>query len=171
MTMVDFKIRLFGFVVLLVCCFAIGAGCSSEDDGGENGPSSPQPPLPNATDEEQSLKWSWNETDGSRTEMSTNAIVPKLMQEEFLKLRWDGDSQPSMKIEFSSKRSLEIQFSKDSNSVVAILTYPIKQEKADESVTRRKTKALSNPNEGLMLLNQYSKNKDAVELSKEWDNN
>ena len=169
MTMVDFKIRLYGFLFLLVGCFAFVAGCSSEDDGEENKLISPQPPLPNATDEEQRLKWSWNETDGSRTEMSTNAIVPKLMQEEFLKLRWDGDSQPSMKIEFSSNRSLEIQFSKDSNSVVAILTYPIRQE-ADESVTRQKTRTLSNPSEGLMLLKQYSKNKDAVELSKEWDN-
>ena len=40
----------------------------------------------------------------------------------------------------------------------------------DESVTRQKTRTLSNPSEGLMLLKQYSKNKDVVELSKEWDN-
>lgn len=119
----------------------------------------------------QKLIWSWDETDGTRTTMSIDAIASGMMEVEYLKLNWDRVSRPSMKVERSTDHFLEIRYSTERDSLIAILNRPVEGLQKHANVTRQKAKPIGDVREGLRLLQMFAKNDGRFEEDLNWSDN
>jgi len=159
------------FLLLLCANSFIWSGCSSATSETKNKNESAKVDLSNEKSDQKfpKLKWSWTETDGTRTTMSIDALVSGMIEVEYAKLKWDRVSRPSMKLEQSSDYFLEIRYSTDRDSLIAILTRPVQELSNHSNVTRQITKSISEVGEGLQLLQMFAKNDGRFEEDSNWN--